>query len=79
MSKIYFIWSNTLHVSNGFSVHRQEFKTVHTATDICQTESQLLASSRQYLSDICLLLYVQSRTPDDGWKDRPKHVDCYST
>jgi len=24
------------------------------------------------------MLYVQSWTPDDGRKDRPKHVDCYS-
>ena len=28
--------------------------------------------------DIYLLLYVQSWTPDDGRKDRPKHVECYS-
>jgi len=28
--------------------------------------------------DICQLHYVQSLTPDDGWKDRPKHVECYS-
>ena len=28
--------------------------------------------------DICLLLYVQSWTPGDGRKDRPKHVECYS-
>jgi len=26
----------TLHVSDSLSVHHQEFKTVHTATDICQ-------------------------------------------
>jgi hypothetical protein len=24
------------------------------------------------------LLYVQSCTPDDGRKDRPKHVECHS-
>jgi hypothetical protein len=24
------------------------------------------------------LLYVQSCTPDDGRKDRPKHVQCYA-
>jgi hypothetical protein len=23
-------------------------------------------------------IYVQSCTPDDGWKDCPKHVECYS-
>ena len=38
----------------------------------------LLASRQQYLFDICLLQYVQSLTPDDGRKDRPKHVECYS-
>jgi len=38
----------------------------------------LLASRQQYLSDNCLLLYVQSCTPDDGRKDRPKHVECHS-
>jgi len=27
------------------------------------------------LYDIYLPLYVQSRTPDDGQKDRPKHVE----
>jgi len=27
------------------------------------------------LSDIYLMLYVQSWTPDDGRKDRPKHVE----
>jgi len=36
------------------------------------------ASSQQHLFDKCLLLYVQSWTPDDGRKDRPKHVECHS-
>jgi len=31
ISPIYF-WNRTLHVSDRFSVHRQEFFTVHTAT-----------------------------------------------
>ena len=30
------------------------------------------------LYDICLMLYVQCWTPDDGRKDRPKHVEWYS-
>jgi len=38
----------------------------------------LLASRRHYLFDKCLLLYVQSWTPDDGQKDCPKHVGCHS-
>jgi len=29
------------------------------------------------LFDMCLLLYVQALTPDDGRKDRLKHVECY--
>jgi len=40
--------SSTLHVSDGLSVHRQESKTVHTASGICQTYSTdcLLAGTR---------------------------------
>ena len=38
-----------------------------------------LASRQHYLSDICLLLYVQSWTPDDGRNDRPKHVELFQT
>jgi len=35
----FFYWSNTLHVSDGLSVHHQESKNVHTATGICRTGS----------------------------------------
>jgi hypothetical protein len=35
----------------------------------------IITISRLY---IYLLLYVQSRSPDDGRKDRPKHVEYYS-
>jgi len=79
-----------LHVSDGLSVHHQEFNTVHTATGICRTDTAVcllagtrwntsysLASRQQYLFDIRLLLYVQSWTPDDGRKDRPKHAECH--
>jgi len=74
--KFTLFWNNTLHVSGGLSVYHQEFKTVHTATGICQRDTAvcLLASRQQYLFDIYLLLYVQSWTPDDRRKDRPKHV-----
>jgi len=55
-------WNNTLHASDGLSVHHQEFKTVHTAAGIYQTDGVvcLLASRQQHLFDIYLLLYVQS-------------------
>ena len=36
------------------------------------------ANSQQYLFNIRLLLYVQSWTPEDGQKDRQKHVECHS-
>jgi hypothetical protein len=29
----------TLHVSDGLSVHQQEFKTAHTATGVYQTNT----------------------------------------
>ena len=41
----------------------------------------LLASGSkqpQNLYDPYLMLYVQSQTPDDGRKERPKHVECCS-
>ena len=78
--KFILFWIDTLHVSDGLSVHHQEFKTVRTATGICQTDTAvfLLACSQQYLFDIFLPVYVQSSTPDDGRKDRPKHVERHS-
>ena len=63
MSQIYFICSDTLHVSGGLSVHHQEFKTVHTCL-----LAGIPANKQSAVSDICLLLYVQSCTPDDGRK-----------
>ena len=38
----------------------------------------ILASRRQCLFDIRLLQYVQPLTRDDGRKERPKHVQCYT-
>jgi hypothetical protein len=35
ISNLFYFWSNTLHVSDGLSVHHQESKTVHTALGIC--------------------------------------------
>jgi len=39
VSKLFYFWNDTLHVSEGLSVHQQEFKTVHTARGICQTDT----------------------------------------
>ena len=37
--KFILFWNDTLHISDDLSVHHQEFKTVHTATDICLTNA----------------------------------------
>ena len=41
-------WNGTLHVLDDLAFHHQEFKTVHTATGICQTDTAvcLLAGTR---------------------------------
>ena len=45
---IFFIIVNALHISGGFSAHRQELKTVHTASGICQA---------RYITDaVCTVL-----------------------
>ena len=46
--KFILFWNDTLHVSDGASVHHQKFKTVHTATGVCQTDIAvcLLAGTR---------------------------------
>ena len=76
--KFILFWNDTLHVSDGLSVHHQQFNTVHTATGICQTDTAvcllagmkwkcyLLASSQQYLFGCCMysveLLMMDGKT-----------------
>ena len=44
----FLFWNDTLHVSDGLPGHRQEFKTVHTATGMCQTDTAVcLFASKQ--------------------------------
>jgi hypothetical protein len=43
ISQIYFIWNNTLLISDGLSAHHQESKCVHTASGICHQVQWLLA------------------------------------
>ena len=59
--KFILFYSNTLHVSNGLSVHHQESKTVHTASGKCHADfADCLLAGKQNLFDIRLMLYVQS-------------------
>jgi len=47
ISNLFYFWM-TLHISDGLSVRHQEFKTIHRATGICQTDTAvcLLAGTR---------------------------------
>ena len=56
-------WNDTLHVSDGLSVHHQEFKTVHTATGICQTDK---ADSSVCLTNACCCMYSLELLMMDG-------------
>ena len=63
--------------SSRLYIQQQAFVKQILLSACCLFASKL-ASRQQYLFDKCLLLYVQSLTPDDGRKDRPKHVQCHS-
>ena len=39
ISNLFYCGNNSLHVSDGLSVHHQESKTVNTASGICHTGS----------------------------------------
>jgi len=55
----YFMWSNTLYVSDGLSVHHQVFKTVNR--HMSNRYYRLIANKQLAVSVCkCLLLYVQS-------------------
>ena len=76
--KFILFWNDTAHVSDDLSVHHQEFDCTYSNRHLSNRYCCLLASKQIAVSSICLLLYVQSWTPDDGRKDRPKHVECHS-
>ena len=72
-----------LHVSDSSSVHHQEFFTVHTAmVYVIQVCWQLAKKIRTELRPDPLwhipYLCVQWKTPDDGQRNCPKHVEFYS-
>jgi hypothetical protein len=62
---IFFIVVNAVHVSGGFSAHRQELKTANSST---------LAVAASKL-DIYQMLCVQFWAPDDGQRNRLKHAE----
>jgi len=85
ISQIYFR-NEILHVSDSSSVHHQEFFTVHTTMIyVIQVCGQLVSRSIYSCSQAVLkpvwhisLLCVQWKTPDDGQRNCPKHVEFNS-
>ena len=73
-----FFCYKTLHVSESSSVHHQEFFTVHTAM-VCiilvpsWSCSQAVSKPVWHIPELCL----QWKTPDDGQRNSPKHVEFY--
>jgi hypothetical protein len=72
---IFFINVNALHVSGGFSVHHQELKTVHTASGIGQACLLLPLAVAASKPGTYQILCVQFWAPDDGRRNRLKHVE----
>ena len=67
VSNLFYFWNDALHVSDGLSVHHQEFKTVHTATGICQTDTAVFE-----LAVSCYRCRVQdSRVEQQRIESRP--------
>ena len=86
ISQIY-LRNKTLNVSNSSSVYHQESFTVHTAMSYRFGDSLRAGSGRTswscsqainksvwHIPSLC----VQWKTPDDGQRNCPKHVEFYS-
>jgi hypothetical protein len=74
---IFFITVNALHVSGRFSAQHQELKTVHTESGICQACLLLPLAVAASKFDIYQILCVQFSAPDDGRRNRLKHVELW--
>jgi len=66
--KFILFWNDTLHVSDSLSGQHQEFKTVHTASGVCQTGTVegLLADSSICLTYACCCMYSPELLMVDG-------------
>jgi hypothetical protein len=56
--------NETLHVSDSYTVHHQEFFTVHTAVVYFSITGMT-----------CTIAVCTEKTPDDGQRNCPKHVN----
>ena len=84
-----FLWK-AVHVSGGSSAHHQEFRTVYTASSTLSklycylplswkrwNTSTTVAGSSKRLTNYPIL-YIQFWTPDDGRRNRLKHVERFT-
>jgi len=84
-----FIVTTTLHVSGSLSAHHQGFLAIHQhwyifayLLTICHREQDgnechpAPGSKQSSNLQKCTNANVQIRTPDDGQKDCPKHVEA---
>jgi len=69
-----FIFTDALHVSDNSSSHNQEHISVHTASGIVNQYRGNTVAASSSISWQYLKLYVQSFAPDDGRRNRLKHV-----
>ena len=73
-----YFWNKTVHVSDSSYVHHQEFFTVHSAMvyviQVCWELASRIRMELQFRPDSC----VRWKTPDDGHRNCPKHVEFYS-
>jgi len=81
ISRIYF-WNKILHVSDSSSFHHLEFFTVHIAmVYVIQLASRIRTEVPSWSCSQAVwhipLLCVQWKTPDDGQRIYPKHVEFY--
>ena len=60
--KFILFWNDTLHVSDGLSVHHKQFKTVHSATK----QILLSADSSICLTYACCCMYSLELLMMDG-------------
>ena len=74
---IYFLW-NALHVSGDSSVHHQELKTVYTRSGNLSNLYCYLPLSWQVAITVWQMLYIQFWAPDDGRRNRLKHVEHFT-
>jgi len=70
-----FIFTDASHVSGGSSAHHQEQISVRAASGIATVEEMLHLAGSSSFGWQYLKLHVQIFAPDDGRRNRLKHVE----